>query len=256
MAKRYDSDQMLLDLARNEGPDVVHLPYTAEFEAVCRQIKPKATTEDKHRIWEKLLDLRVVDASPAEAATPAQGLLLILYRPNDPLSRRGRLQEFLLALKIVACSSPSMIRLTTFNHGRHRKSRACRLNRLRVDRRCWRTSPTRSWRRVNSGSLTFFRDSPRLATATPRCAYRYWKMFQAEVLERWQPLELEVLFELDRIETIGRVRRMIQNELRLFRGVEETRRCERSNAARVSRVHCGASRLTSGNSVLFGRNGQ
>lgn len=53
---------------------------------------------------------------------------------------------------------------------------------------------------------------------------RYWKMFQADVLERWQPLQLEVLYELDRIETLGRVRRMIQNDLRLFRGVEDTRR--------------------------------
>jgi Phage integrase family len=53
---------------------------------------------------------------------------------------------------------------------------------------------------------------------------RYWKMFQADVLERWQTLELEVLYELDRIETIGRLRRMIQNQLRLFRGVAETQR--------------------------------
>lgn len=53
---------------------------------------------------------------------------------------------------------------------------------------------------------------------------RYWKMFQADVLERWQPLQLEVLYELDRIETIGRVRRLIQNDLRLFRGIEDTRR--------------------------------
>jgi len=49
-------------------------------------------------------------------------------------------------------------------------------------------------------------------------------MFQADTLERWQPIELEVLLELDRIETLGRVRRLIQNELRLFRGVEDTRR--------------------------------
>ena len=60
---------------------------------------------------------------------------------------------------------------------------------------------------------------------------RYWQTFQADVLERWQPLELEVLFELDRIETIGRVRRMIQNDLRLFRGVEETRRAREAMQA-------------------------
>ena len=56
-----------LILARNEGPDVVHLPYTPEFEAVCQRINPAATIEDKHGIWEKLLALREVAPSPAEA---------------------------------------------------------------------------------------------------------------------------------------------------------------------------------------------
>ena len=35
MAKRHNPEQMLLDLARTEGPRFVHLPYTPEFEAVC-----------------------------------------------------------------------------------------------------------------------------------------------------------------------------------------------------------------------------
>lgn len=60
---------------------------------------------------------------------------------------------------------------------------------------------------------------------------RYWKTYQADVLVGWQPLELEVLYELDRIETIGRVRRMIQNELRLFRGLEDTRRAREAMQA-------------------------
>jgi len=63
---------MLLDLARNEGPDVVHLPYTAEFEAVCQRLKPAATIEDKHRIWEKLLGLTEKEPSPVEAAISTQ----------------------------------------------------------------------------------------------------------------------------------------------------------------------------------------
>jgi hypothetical protein len=51
---------------------------------------------------------------------------------------------------------------------------------------------------------------------------RYWRRFQPDVLERWQPLELEVLFELDKLETIGRVRRHIQHTLRLYRSMEDT----------------------------------
>jgi hypothetical protein len=68
MSKRRNSKQMLLDLARNEGSDVVHLPYSSEFEAVCQKINPTATTEDKHRIWEQLLVLGDQDTSFANPA--------------------------------------------------------------------------------------------------------------------------------------------------------------------------------------------
>jgi hypothetical protein len=37
MRKKRNPDQLLLNLARNEGKDVVHLPYTTEFEAICQQ---------------------------------------------------------------------------------------------------------------------------------------------------------------------------------------------------------------------------
>src|SRR6185369_7011068 len=50
----------------------------------------------------------------------------------------------------------------------------------------------------------------------------YWKRFQSDILERWDPLELEVLFELDKMERFGRSKRFIQNELQLFRGLEDT----------------------------------
>ena len=85
---------------------------------------------------------------------------------------------------------------------------------------------------------------------------RYWKMFQADVLERWQPLELEVLFELDRIETIGRVRRMIQNDLRLFRGVEDTRRAREAMQAEFHEYLAAHRDSLPGSSILPGRNGQ
>lgn len=82
MRKKLDPHQLLLDLARNGGPDVVHLPYTPEFEAVCQQINPVATIEDKHRIWEKLLGLREGNASPAY---PIQSC----YRPSARTSSRA-----------------------------------------------------------------------------------------------------------------------------------------------------------------------
>ena len=48
-------------------------------------------------------------------------------------------------------------------------------------------------------------------------AIRYWRTFQSEVLEDWGQLQLEVLFELDHIETLRKYRRHIQNDLKLFR---------------------------------------
>jgi hypothetical protein len=82
MAERYDPDQMLLDLARNEGPDVVHLPYTSGFEAVCQHINPAATTEDKHRIWEQLLELGEVNTSLSDATAPTQAAPVTVPRPE------------------------------------------------------------------------------------------------------------------------------------------------------------------------------
>lgn len=55
-------------------------------------------------------------------------------------------------------------------------------------------------------------------------AIRYWRMFQPDILEKWNPIELEVLFPLDRIDTISRMRRHIQNVLKLYRSTLEVRR--------------------------------
>lgn len=52
---------------------------------------------------------------------------------------------------------------------------------------------------------------------------RYWRRFQPNVLEEWDRLDLDVLYDLDRIETISRIRRHIQNDLRLFTSSAHTR---------------------------------
>jgi hypothetical protein len=55
-------------------------------------------------------------------------------------------------------------------------------------------------------------------------AIKYWRMFQPEILEQWSPLELEVLYPLDRMDTIARMRRHIQNDLKLFASTLDVRR--------------------------------
>src|SRR4051812_33146186 len=84
MSKRRNSKQMLLDLARSEGPGVVHLPYSREFEAVCQKIKPAATTDDKHHIWEELLDLGGKDGSPRDPGAVPHVVALPAERSEVP----------------------------------------------------------------------------------------------------------------------------------------------------------------------------
>ncbi len=54
-------------------------------------------------------------------------------------------------------------------------------------------------------------------------AVRYWKTFQADVLEKWNRLDLDILFDLDHFETLSRVRRHVQNDLQLFVASSRTR---------------------------------
>lgn len=51
---------------------------------------------------------------------------------------------------------------------------------------------------------------------------RYWKRFQADVIEQHRPLDLDVLHELDNLESITRCRRRIQNDFRMFVGNPRT----------------------------------
>src|SRR5262245_61195459 len=216
MRKRPNPDQMLLDLARNEGQDVVHLPYTSEFEAVCQQINPAATIEDKHRIWEKLLGLGEIDNSPAKAATSSHAAPIAPFPsdapkvPPSPSAQASRAHEKSGLLFEVHDPIPDLQPWTARNepdlppeHAERRKKMLAEIANHYLATREQRVA-------------LILQRFPETRDSDTALCIRYWKMFQADVLERWRPLELEVLFELDRIETIGRVRRMIQNDLRLF----------------------------------------
>ncbi len=230
MSKKRNQKQMLLDLARNEGPDVVHLPYSSEFEAVCQKINPAATTEDKHRIWEELLVLGGDDTSLADSAlVPPMAALppepLVMPEAPETGSRDRDESGFLFPIHdpiddLQPWSVPREPNLSPEQAVHRQKMLADIAN----------SSLATSEQRVAHILHRF----PETRDSDTALCIRYWKMFQADVLERWQTLELEVLFELDRIETIGRLRRMIQNQLRLFRGVAEV---HRGREARQSEFH-------------------
>jgi hypothetical protein len=231
MSKRRDPNQMLLDLARNEGPDVVHLPYTPEFEAVCQRFNPAATIEDKHRIWEKLLGLKEVDTSPAEAVVPTQVAPATARQPEpsavptSPPARTSRATEESGLLFPIHDPIPELQPWSTPHEPDLPPEQAERRRKMLAD-------IANSYLATHEQRVAhILQRFPETRDSDTSLCIRYWKMFQADVLEHWQPLELEVLYELDRIETIGRVRRMIQNELRLFRGVEETRRAREAMQA-------------------------
>src|SRR4051812_33166553 len=60
------------------------------------------------------------------------------------------------------------------------------------------------------------RDHPETRDDDVALALRYWRRFSADKIEASRPLDLEVLYELDRYDSITRARRRIQNDLRLF----------------------------------------
>lgn len=69
---------------------------------------------------------------------------------------------------------------------------------------------------------TILRDFPETRDSDTALLIRYWKQFQPEVLLEWDPLQLEALFELEKVESITRARRRVQNDLELFQATPRT----------------------------------
>lgn len=203
---------------------MVHLPYSPEFEKICREIRPSPSTRDKHAIWERLLELQAVATSgPEQQVAPSQPEPAVDgHRPpptvTPPPPRVARPPEGSGFLFEVEAPVPELQPWTIPHEAELSPEHAERRMKMLAD-------VANSFLANREQRIAYvLQRFPETRDSDTALCIRYWKMFQADVLERWQPLELEVLFELDRIETIGRVRRMIQNELRLFRGIEDTRR--------------------------------
>ena len=66
------------------------------------------------------------------------------------------------------------------------------------------------------------RDFPETRDSDTALLLRYWRKFQSDILLEWKPLQMEVLFELEKMESISRARRHIQNDLELFQATPRT----------------------------------
>lgn len=196
MSKKRTHEQMLFDLAVNEGPDVVHLPYTPEFEAVCQQLNPQATTADKHLYWEKLLKIKesvASDAEPDSSATPTPTVDVASPRfiprateaahVTTPAPSSGYLfpiEEDITELQ--PWSSPTEPELQPAHSERRQKLLAEIANSHLATR--------------EQQVAYILQRFPETRDSDTALCIRYWRTFQADILEKWSTLELEVLYAL------------------------------------------------------------
>lgn len=224
MKRDGDPNQLLLQVVRTQGPKVIHLPYTQEFHDLCSSIKESPSFDDMHDIWERVVRLQTEPPSqpsqPTISPDPKVARLVEPATTNSPA--RQSVARFASGAQPLLFDDEQPIRAqqpwTVPHEAVLSTEQDEKRGRLLADLANSYLG-TREQRVAH-----ILQRFPETRDSDTALCIRYWKMYQADVLERWRPLELEVLYELDRIETIGRVRRMIQNDLRLFRGLEDTKK--------------------------------
>ena len=212
---------ILTELLKSEEAKVLHLPYTQAFERIYTEFKRIASVDlRRHEFWELILRVRsshtareepaaarpgesagapTPDAAPAGVGGPnahwagTQGSLF----PDDPPASPP--SDFTAAWQ----SDPD----ETLNKKRQQ---------LLAD------VARSEFGDVEQKVAFILQRYPETRESYVTMCIRYWQRFNADVLERWKLMNLDFMFELDRFETIGRVRREIQNKLQLFRGLELT----------------------------------
>jgi hypothetical protein len=214
--------ESLILRVQKAGRAVIHLPYTRAFEDLCAASNPKPSIADKHKIWERVLDRQ--SHAPSEdlstgALTPSADALpihpTVAFTSNSTQSQ-GSLSSFsgsLFEERSVSAAQPWTTPAGSVLSPEQQQEREQMLANVA-------NSNLSNMELRVAYLLSRF---PETRDSDIALGLRYWRRFQADVLERWVPLELEVLFELDKLETISRIRRHIQNELCLFRGMEQTK---------------------------------
>ncbi len=75
---------------------------------------------------------------------------------------------------------------------------------------------------IEQKTALILRSFPETRDSDTALLIRYWNRFQADVLLKTKKLAMEVLFELENIDSITRARRHIQNDLSLFQATRRT----------------------------------
>lgn len=218
MNKNLGQLKLLYEAVRLSGIDPIHIPYTAVFE---KHFDQNATLEEKHIAYESLLAKKIEgEQAPATPNLPSSS-------PNVGRDARE-----------IASVSPAVTRsfvTSTLESSLFDDAPALPLQNWRLPVPEKLASPAEERRARISAAVANSRLGKReykiayllhyfpetRDSDTTLCIY-YWRTFQAHILERWQPFALETLYELERIETIGRLRRVIQNTLGLYRGTART----------------------------------
>lgn len=214
-----DQYDLLAEMIRSDGAEIIRLPYTPAFDELHSNFTRAASIQlDKHEFWEWILLIRS-GVRPAQIepksppSIPATGGL----PPPNSSDRRSFAVDFPTSL-FTDGQEPVALRPSWTP--------------------AWQPEPKPEVVARRERMLAEIADS-RLGSIELKVAYllqrypetresdvalciRYWERFQADILERWRPLKLDVLYELDRVMSIVRSRQVIQNTLGLFRGLEDS----------------------------------
>lgn len=201
--------ELLASLYAGLNTSVLALPYTPQFEQLYSDVIDRSNAAaSRHTVWEALVSGRLLNkASPAVGAVDVRPF--VASAADDAAfegdTTNGQQSLFDLQPWDLApeprLPSPS-----------------------EVERQALLRAISESALGTMERRIAYvLQRYPETRDSDTALAIRYWRMFQSQILEQWDPLSLDVLYELDRIGTISRVRRHIQNDLRLFSASARTR---------------------------------
>lgn len=213
--------QILSDLLKSEDAVIIHIAYTAVFDRIYTEFKQKTSIQlSKHELWELILQLRSknparevpsgpLPGSNAEPPIAASADVSVSQPRSDP-----PFPESLFPSDAPPAAAQSTVDPAWEPALKDSANKAREQLLIRVARS--------EFGNTDSRVCAILEQFPETRDSAIALCIRYWQRFNADVLEKWKVSELNFLYELDKIETIGRVRREIQNTLQLFRGLEST----------------------------------
>lgn len=232
MAKSTLFDEVLRPLLSTPTPIPARLAYTPEFEAACAKLGKSPSTDEKHLLWERFLELRegrrpserladdnLVDDKPinqTQRASPALADDELIFPESlfvEPINSRPSVmpKADFPAIKVSSAKLPS--------HESDTNSAGIDHNLKR--QRLLAEVADSNFGTIDRRLVYLLQKFPETRDSYTALAIKYWKVFESNIIENWNPLELEILFELESIESINRQRRFIQNTLKLFPGMED-----------------------------------